>query len=221
MTIRVALADDHQILLDGLRRLIDATADMHVVAIANDAPTAIAAIQREIPHVLVLDLSMPGGGGLEVARRIREMQLPTKIVVLTMWAEERYVLDAVRLGVSGYVLKRSADRDLLDAIRTVARGEAYLTPAAVRLLLATQRPEPETPPLSPREREVLRLTARGFSNLEIGERLFVSPKTIDTYRSRIMSKLDIHRRSELVDYALHHDLMETGAGLTKQADSEP
>ena len=208
MPIRVALADDHQILVDGLQRLIDATPDMRVVATANDAPSAIAASQRESPDVLVLDLSMPAGGGLEVARRIREMDLPTKIVVLTMWAEERYVLEAVRLGVAGYVLKRSADRDLIEAIRTVARGEAYLTPAAVRLLLSTQSPEPETPALSPREREVLRLTARGFSNLEIGERLFVSPKTIDTYRSRIMSKLDIHRRSELVDYALSHGLMD-------------
>jgi two-component system response regulator NreC len=208
MPIRVALADDHQILVDGLRRLIDATPDMRVVATANDAPTAIAAVQRELPDVLVLDLSMPAGGGLEVARRLREMDLPTKIVVLTMWAEDRYVLEAVRLGAAGYVLKRSADRDLLEAIRTVARGEAYLTPAAVRLLLSTQRPEPEFPALSPREREVLRLTARGFSNLEIGERLFVSPKTIDTYRSRIMTKLDIHRRSQLVEYALQHGLME-------------
>jgi two-component system response regulator NreC len=208
MPIKVVLADDHQILVDGLRRLIDATADIHVVATANDAPTAIAAVQREGPDVVVLDLSMPGGGGLEVARRIREMDLSTKIVVLTMWAEDRYVLEAVRLGVAGYVLKRSADRDLLEAIRTVARGEAYLTPAAVRLLLSTQRPEPEPPALSPREREVLRLTARGFSNLEIGQRLFVSPKTIDTYRSRIMTKLDIHRRSQLVDYALQHGLLE-------------
>jgi two-component system response regulator NreC len=208
MPIRVVLADDHQILVDGLRRLIDTTADMHVVATANDAPTAIAAVQREVPDVVVLDLSMPGGGGLEVARRIREMDLSTKIVVLTMWAEDRYVLEAVRLGVAGYVLKRSADRDLIEAIRTVARGEAYLTPAAVRLLLSTQRPEPEPPALSPREREVLRLTARGFSNLEIGQRLFVSPKTIDTYRSRIMTKLDIHRRSQLVDYALQHGLLE-------------
>jgi two-component system response regulator NreC len=208
MPIRVVLADDHQILVDGLRRLIDTTPDMHVVATANDAPAAIAAVQREVPDVLVLDLSMPGGGGLEVARRIREMDIKTKIVVLTMWAEDRYVLEAVRVGVAGYVLKRSADFDLLEAIRTVARGEAYLTPAAVRLLLSTQRPEVEPPALSPREREVLRLTARGFSNLEIGQRLFVSPKTIDTYRSRIMTKLDIHRRSQLIDYALAHGLME-------------
>lgn len=208
--IRIVLADDHQILLDGLRRLIDANGDMQVVATATDAPTAIEAARAHRPDVIVLDINMPGGGGLEVARRIREMELPSKIVVLTMYAEDRYVMEAVRLGAAGYVLKRSADKDLLEAIRTVAAGEAYLTPTAVRLLLATQQNEagrPE-PALSSREREVLRFTARGFSNLEIAERLFVSPKTVDTYRSRIMAKLDLHRRSELVEYALRHGLLE-------------
>jgi two-component system response regulator NreC len=207
--IRVMLADDHQILLDGLRRLIDSTGDMKVVTTATDAASAIAAAQEHRPDVLVLDVSMPGGG-LEVARRLREMELPTKIVILTMFAEDRYVMEAVRLGAAGYVLKRSADRELLEAIRAVAAGEAYLTPAAVRLLLATQQSDNgrAEPTLSPREREVLRFTARGFSNLEIAERLFVSPKTIDTYRSRIMAKLDLHRRSELVEYALGHGLLE-------------
>lgn len=208
--IRIVLADDHQILLDGLKRLIDAKGDMHVVATATDATSAIAATHEHRPDVLVLDISMPGGGGLEVARRIREMELPTKIVVLTMYAEDRYVMEAVRLGAAGYVLKRSADSELTEAIRAVAAGEAYLTPSAVRLLLATQQTDSgrSDAALSPREREVLRFTARGFSNLEIAEKLFVSPKTVDTYRSRIMAKLDLHRRSDLVDYALRHGLLE-------------
>ena len=208
--IRIVLADDHQILLDGLRRLIDVNGDMQVVATATDAQTAIEAARTHRPDVIVLDINMPGGGGLEVARRVREMELPTKIVVLTMYAEDRYVMEAVRLGASGYVLKRSADKELLDAIRAVAAGEAYLTQAAVRLLLATQQSEAgqPRPALSSREREVLGFTARGFSNLEIAERLFVSPKTVDTYRSRIMAKLDLHRRSQLVDYALRHGLLE-------------
>ena len=208
--IRIVLADDHQILLDGLRRLINVNADMQVVATATDAPSAIEAVRTHRPDVIVLDINMPGGGGLQVARRVREMELPSKIVVLTMYAEDRYVMEAVRLGASGYVLKRSADKELLDAIRAVAAGEAYLTHAAVRLLLATQQSEagrPE-PALSTREREVLGFTARGFSNLEIAERLFVSPKTVDTYRSRVMAKLDLHRRSQLVDYALRHGLLE-------------
>jgi len=207
--IRIGLADDHQILLAGLQRLIDSKSEMQVVATATDAASAIEAARTHRPDVLVLDISMPGGG-LEVARRVREMELPTKIVILTMYAEDRYVMEAVRLGAAGYVLKRAADTELIDAIRAVAAGDAYLTPAAVRLLLATQQNEngrPE-PALSPREREVLRFTARGFSNLEIAERLFVSPKTVDTYRSRIMAKLDLHRRSELVEYALGHGLLE-------------
>jgi two-component system response regulator NreC len=208
--IRIVLADDHQILLDGLRRLIDAKGDMQVVATATDAASAIEAARAHRPDVLVLDISMPGGGGLEVARRVREMELPTKIVVLTMYAEDRYVMEAVRLGAAGYVLKHSADSELIDAIRAVASGEAYLTATAVRLLLSTQQSEGgrSEAALSPREREVLRFTARGFSNLEIAERLVVSPKTVDTYRSRIMAKLDLHRRSELVEYALHHGLLE-------------
>lgn len=207
--IRVVLADDHQILLAGLKRLIDSKGDMEVVAMATDATSAIEATRVHRPDVLVLDISMPGGG-LEVARRVREMELPTKIVILTMYAEDRYVMEAVRLGAAGYVLKRAADKELIDAIRAVAAGDAYLTPAAVRLLLATQQNENgrTEPALSPREREVLRFTARGFSNLEIAERLFVSPKTVDTYRSRIMAKLDLHRRSELVEYALGHGLLE-------------
>jgi two-component system response regulator NreC len=207
--IRVVLADDHQILLAGLQRLIDSKSDMRVVATATDAASAVEATRTHRPDVLVLDISMPGGG-LEVARRVREMELPTKIVILTMYAEDRYVMEAVRLGAAGYVLKRAADKELIDAIRAVAAGDAYLTPAAVRLLLATQQSENgrAEPALSPREREVLRFTARGFSNLEIAERLFVSPKTVDTYRSRIMAKLDLHRRSELVEYALGHGLLE-------------
>jgi len=207
--IRVVLADDHQILLAGMQRLIDSKSDMRVVATATDAASAIEATRTHRPDVLVLDISMPGGG-LEVARRVREMELPTKIVILTMYAEDRYVMEAVRLGAAGYVLKRAADKELIDAIRAVAAGDAYLTPAAVRLLLATQQSENgrAEPALSPREREVLRFTARGFSNLEIAERLFVSPKTVDTYRSRIMAKLDLHRRSELVEYALGHGLLE-------------
>ncbi|HEY3218939.1 MAG TPA: response regulator transcription factor [Candidatus Limnocylindria bacterium] len=208
--IRIVLADDHQILLDGLSRLIDATGDIKVVATARDTAGAIEAAQTHRPDVLVLDISMPGGGGLEVARRIREMELPTRIVILTMYSEDRYVMEAVRLGAAGYVLKRAADTELIDAIRTVAGGDAYLTPAAVRLLLTMQQAEgPRAEPeLSPREREVLRFTARGFSNLEIAKCLFVSPKTVDTYRSRIMAKLELHRRSELVEYALRHGMLE-------------
>jgi len=205
--ISVLLADDHRILVDALRRLIDAQPDMHVVATATDVPGAIDALGEHRPTVAVLDVSMPDGGGFEVLRRLKELELPTKVVMLTMHGEDHHVMEAVRLGASGYVLKRSADKDLLDAIRAVARGDAYLTPSAVRLLLTEKRSDRE-PALSPREREVLRLTARGHSNAEIAQRLFVSTKTVDTYRARVMTKLGLHKRSELVEYALQQGLLE-------------
>lgn len=205
--ISVLLADDHRILVDALRRLIDAQPDMQVVATATDVPGAIDALGEHRPTVAVLDVSMPDGGGFEVLRRLKELDLPTKVVMLTMHGEDHHVMEAVRLGASGYVLKRSADKDLLDAIRAVARGDAYLTPSAVRLLLTEKRSDRE-PVLSPREREVLRLTARGHSNAEIAQRLFVSTKTVDTYRARVMTKLGLHKRSELVEYALRQGLLE-------------
>ncbi len=207
VAISVLLADDHRILVDALRRLIDAQPDMHVVATAIDVAGAIDALGEHRPTVAVLDVSMPDGGGFEVLRRLKELELPTKVVMLTMHGEDHHVMEAVRLGASGYVLKRSADTDLLDAIRAVARGDAYLTPSAVRLLLSEKRSDRE-PVLSPREREVLRLTARGHSNAEIAQRLFVSTKTVDTYRARVMTKLGLHKRSELVEYALQQGLLE-------------
>lgn len=206
--IRILLADDHQVVVDGLRRLIETQPDLRVVATANDAAAAIEAARAEKPDVAVLDVSMPEGGGFEVARRIRELELPTKVVMLTMFTDDRYVLEAARLGVSGYVVKRAAGKDVLDAIRAAARGEAYLAPSAIRLLLAQQSGEHAEPALSAREREVLRYTARGFSNQEIAERLYISAKTVDTYRARIMAKLDLHRRSELVSYALKNRMLE-------------
>lgn len=205
--VRVVLADDHRILLDGLRRLIAATPDLVVVGTAADAEATLAVVREHRPDVLVLDISMPGGG-IEVMRRLREMELPTRVVVLTMYDEERYALEAVHLGACGYVPKSAADRDLLEAIRSAVNGNGYLTPRAVRVLLESKHGESDHPALSPRERQVLRLTARGYSNHEIGERLFLSAKTVDTYRARVMAKLDLHHRADLVTYALAHGLIE-------------
>lgn len=212
-TTTIVLADDHQIVVEALQRLIETHTEFRVVGTANDAQGAIEACRLHRPDIAVLDVSMPGGGGFEVARRLREMELPTRAVMLTMYAEDRHVLEAVRLGVTGYVVKRAAGKELLEAVRAVARGDAYLPPSAVKLLVARQSDleEDGRPGLSAREREVLRYTARGFSNQEIGARLFISPKTVDTYRSRVMTKLDIHRRSELVDYALRNGLLDEGA----------
>ena len=213
--IRILLADDHVVLRAGLRALLDAEEDMVVVGEAGTGEEAIEAVERLSPDVVVMDLSMPGMGGLEATRRIAALGKDTRVLVLTMHAEEEYLLAVLEAGGMGYVKKTSADEDLTNAIRTVARGEVFLYPSAAKLLLQgfRVRGEPSEPDplaqLSEREREVLAYTAEGYSSSEIGEKLFISPKTVDTYRSRIMEKLKLTHRSELVRFALKTGLLKS------------
>jgi two-component system response regulator NreC len=215
-SIRVILADDHTLLRKGLRALLANEADLDVIAEAGDGAEAVRACQRLQPDVVVMDLSMPVMDGLEATKQIRDLGLSTRVLVLTMHNEEEYLLRVLEAGGAGYVLKHSADTELVYAIRAVHRGEAFLYPSAVRMLLqsylkgsssrdSTSEPRPA---LSEREQEVLRLTAEGFSNQEIGGQLYISPKTVDTYRQRIMEKLGLHHRSELVRYALNRGLLK-------------
>jgi len=212
MTIRVVLADDHAVLRAGLRALLGAEPDMTVVGEAADGAAAVRLAEQLQPDVVVMDLSMPVLDGLSATAAITERLPHVRVLVLTMHAEEQYLLRVLQAGGSGYVLKRSADTELMEAIRTVQRGEAFLYPSATRLLLeAYQQGEGPPPPaggrLSEREAEVLRLTAAGYSNSEIGAQLYLSPKTVDTYRQRIMEKLGLHHRAELVRYALASGLL--------------
>jgi two-component system response regulator NreC len=161
-----------------------------------------------------MDLSMPGSNGLEATRRIAALGLDTRVLVLTVHAEEEYLVPVVEAGASGYLTKTSADTELIEAIKVVARGEVYLPPKATRLLLQQYRNAEHDPDtaglheLSSREQEVLALTAEGFSSREIGKKLFISPKTVDTYRARIMDKLSLNHRSELVRFALRVGLLK-------------
>ena len=218
-SIRVILADDHTLLRKGLRALLRNEPDIEVVAEAADGGEAVRACQRLTPDVIVMDLSMPGVDGLQATAQIRDLGLPTRVLVLTMHNEEEYLLRVLEAGGAGYVLKQSADTELVHAIRAVNRGDAFLYPSGVRMLLqnylkgtrASEGEQEPRPALSEREAEVLRLTAEGYSNQEIGHQLYISPKTVDTYRQRIMEKLGLHHRSELVRYALNRGLLKADA----------
>lgn len=214
MAITVVLADDHVVLRSGLRALLESESGLDVVGEASTGDEAVDLVRSKQPDVVVMDLSMPGSGGLEATRRIAALDLPTRVLVLTMHGEEEYLVPVLEAGASGYLNKTVADRSLIEAIRVVARGEVFLPPQATGLLLREYRAlgsgdsSDALHQLSAREQEVMALTAEGFSSKEIGEKLFISPKTVDTYRSRIMEKLGLHHRSELVRFALRMGLLK-------------
>lgn len=212
--IGVLLVDDHAVLRSGLRALLNLEPDLEVVGEAANGREAVELAQSVKPDVIVMDISMPEMDGLAAAKAIHEMEIPSHIVMLTVHAEEAYLFQTLQVGASGYVLKSSADRELMDAIRAAHRGEVFLYPSAIKKVLGEYlrgahgeggKREYET--LTSREKEVLKLTAEGFTNQEIAEKLVISPKTVDTYRQRIMEKLNLHHRSELVRYALKTGLL--------------
>lgn len=211
--IRILLADDHAMFRAGLKALIEGEEGFDVVGEASSGDEAVDRARELKPEIVVMDLSMPGSGGLEATRRISALGIDTKVLVLTVHAEEEYLVPVVEAGASGYLTKTSADEDLIEALKTVSRGQVYLPPKATTLLLrqykgARASDEPGLRDLSDREQEVLALTAEGFSSREIGKKLFISPKTVDTYRSRIMKKLELNHRSELVRFALKVGLLK-------------
>jgi DNA-binding NarL/FixJ family response regulator len=210
--VTILLADDHAMFRAGLRALLELEEGLRVVGEAGSGEEAVERALKLRPDVVLMDVSMPGMNGLEATRRIAALEIGVAVLVLTVHAEEEYLVPVVEAGGSGYLTKASADQDLVEAIRTVARGEVFLPEKAAGLLLRQVRKagEDETPglaALSPREREVLALTAEGFSSSEIGRKLYISPKTVDTYRSRIMEKLELNHRSELVRFALQTGLL--------------
>jgi DNA-binding NarL/FixJ family response regulator len=209
--IRVLIADDHGIVRSGLRMLIDRQHDMEVVAEADDGVAALESTQSHRPDVAVLDVSMPRMTGLQAAREIRSHVPETRVLLLSMHDDERYFLEGLASGASGYVLKRAADTDLIGALRTVAGGNTFLSGEGQRDLmdewLEGGRSEPDDP-LTPRELEVVKLIAEAYTNRQIAETLKVSEKTVESHRANLLSKLEMRDRVELVRYAIRRGLVE-------------
>lgn len=210
--IKVLLADDHRIVRAGLRRIVEDSEDMVVVAEAADGREAIRQVRKESPDVVVVDISMPGLDGLEVVSRLHSDYPNLPIIILTMHEEEQYVVRAIEAGAMGYITKRSAPEHLVNAIRKVLEGGRYLTDEAVELLaLRVARGTHARSPLdtlSMRELQVLRRLALGHTNREIAESYHISIKTVDTYRSRLLKKLNLRNNAELSRFAMQNRLIE-------------
>ena len=208
--IRVLLADDHAIVREGLRALLSREPDLEVVAEAGDGREALRLAQETRPDVATLDLSMPLLNGLEAARQMATWERGPRPLLLTMHTDDQYVLEALRAGVRGYVLKRQAAADLVRAIREVAGGAVYLSPGISAIIAEAIRtpapPSEET--LTPREREVLQLVAEGRTTKEIASILGVSIKTADAHRTHLMQKLNIHDVAGLTRYAIRQGMIE-------------
>jgi two-component system response regulator NreC len=204
----IVLADDHTVVRNALRLLLDAEPAFEVVAEAGDADTAVRYVRGHKPAVLILDLNMPGRSSLDAVPDIREASPETEIVVLTMQNEPAFARRALQAGVRGYVLKEAADAELVQAVRSAAAGDTYLPPALGARLAAgadTQNGDD----LSERERDVLRLIALGHTNAEVAEQLYISIRTVESHRAHIQQKLRLSSRAELVRYALGQGLVET------------
>jgi len=214
--IRIFLADDHAVLRAGLKALLNAEPDMEVVGEAGDGRNCIEAVAALQPDVILLDINMPHCNGLEALPKLRQKAPNSRILILTMHDDAGYLRQALSAGSAGFILKQAADIELLSAIRTVHSGGVFLHPAHTRVLL--EDTASQTPPssasddllarLSDREEEVLRLIAFGYTNKEIAEMLYLSVKTVETYKARLMDKLALTSRAALVRFALRHGLLD-------------
>jgi two-component system response regulator NreC len=211
MTIRVLVVDDHAVVRTGLRRVLDAEADMEAVAEAPSAERAVFEALEHRPDVVLMDVVMPGKSGIDGLPALLQAVPEARVLILSMQDDPRYVREAFEAGAIGYVLKEAADTEVVAAIRAVALGERYLHPALGARLVAAEAEERKraaSDPLSDREQEVLRLLALGHTNQEIAKRLYISVRTAETHRAHIMQKLGLTSRAELVRYALSEGLLD-------------
>ena len=211
MSIRVLVVDDHAVVRAGLRRVLDAESDIETVGEAANADRAVFEAIEHKPDVVLMDVMMPGKSGIEGMPAVMQAVPETKVLILSMQDDPRYVQEAFDAGASGYVLKEAADTEVVAAVRAVAAGERYVHPALGARLIeaaAAERRRAEVDPLSEREREVLRMLALGHTNQEIAKMLYISVRTAETHRAHIMQKLGLASRAELVRYALSEGLLD-------------
>ncbi|PYI52537.1 response regulator transcription factor [Paenibacillus flagellatus] len=214
--IRILVVDDHAVVRSGLMSLLDGKEGLRVVGEAAEGDEAIARAAELRPDVVLMDLSMPHGkDGLTATKQLKKERPDTSVLILTMHDDEEYLFRAIQAGASGYLLKSAPHEELLTAIRTVARGDAYLYPTATKKLMSEYMEQWRSgehagtyESLSEREKEVLAWTAKGYSNKEIAEQLFISVKTVETHKSNLMEKLGLKTRPELVKYALKKGLLQ-------------
>lgn len=207
MTIRVLLADDHAILREGVRALLSPHPDIEVVGEASDGKQAIEQVEKLDPDVVIMDIAMPGLGGIEATIELKKLGKRAKVLILSQYEDREYVRRLLKVGVSGYVLKKSAGAELVNAVRAVARGGLVLDPEVARVAMeesSATAPGGSDPyeTLTDREKQVLKLVAEGLSNKEVAETLGISVKTAMSHREKVMEKLGVHNRTELVRFAI-------------------
>ena len=211
--VRILIADDHTLVRQGLRRILEGQPGWEVVGESGDGREAVRLAIELKPDIVLLDIAMPHLNGVEAVQQIERRAPGVRVLVLSMYADEAYVTRAVRAGASGYLLKDSADVDLIKAITAVAQGKSFFSPAAARIIVDDYARPPGAAPadrfdsLSEREREVFQLVAEGYSNKEVAELLHISPATVETHRAHVMEKLDLHSTAELVLCAVRRGIV--------------
>jgi len=210
--ITVVLADDHPIVRQGLRHLLESDPEFHVVGEAGNGFEALHLIETLKPNVLVVDMMMPGLNGLEVLRQFKKISPGTRAIVLSMQSANAYVVEALKLGADGYVLKETGPSELVNAIHAVTQGNRYVSEKLLDRLESSGHKANEAPldayqTLTSREREILQLTAEGKSSTEVGEILAISPRTVEVHRSKLMKKLTLHNMADLIRYAIKRGIL--------------